>query len=146
MLRRPPSSMVFLAGLIALSVAVAIASGVVLYEETSRKTEAQADAITRGDWRTGRLIVARYNCGACHMITGVDGAHGKVAPDLAGIGKRATIAGSLPNDPWSHPYLYRSPGEHGPYDIISYGSDGQEGGTGIAADISTENLTNARAE
>ena len=99
MLRRPPSSMVFLAGLIALSVAVAIASGVVLYEETSRKTEAQADAITRGDWRTGRLIVARYNCGACHMITGVDGAHGKVAPDLAGIGKRATIAGSLPNDP-----------------------------------------------
>src|ERR1700748_3882289 len=36
--------------------------------------------------------------------------------------------GSLPNDPWSHPYLYHSPGEHGPYDIISYGSDGQEGG------------------
>ena len=49
--------------------------------------------------------------------------------------------GSLPNDPWNHPYLYRSPGERGPYEIISYGSDGQEGGSGIAADISTENLT-----
>lgn len=42
---------------------------------------------------------------------------------------------NVPNDPWGHPYLYRSPSEHGPYEIISLGSDGQEGGTGIAADI-----------
>jgi general secretion pathway protein G len=54
--------------------------------------------------------------------------------------------GTVPNDPWSHPYVYRSPGEHGPYDIISLGSDGQEGGTGIAADISMENLTSAKNE
>ena len=43
--------------------------------------------------------------------------------------------GLVPNDPWGHPYVYRSPGEHGPYDIISLGSDGQQGGTGTAADI-----------
>jgi general secretion pathway protein G len=43
--------------------------------------------------------------------------------------------GLVPNDPWGHPYIYRSPGEHGPYDIISYGSDGQQGGAGTAADI-----------
>jgi general secretion pathway protein G len=43
--------------------------------------------------------------------------------------------GAVPNDPWGHPYLYRSPGQHGVYDIVSYGSDGQEGGTGTAADI-----------
>ena len=43
--------------------------------------------------------------------------------------------GLVPNDPWGHAYVYRSPGEHGPYDIISYGSDGQQGGTGTAADI-----------
>ncbi|HLI99438.1 MAG TPA: type II secretion system major pseudopilin GspG [Bradyrhizobium sp.] len=54
--------------------------------------------------------------------------------------------GSLPNDPWNHPYLYRSPGERGPYDIVSYGSDGQEGGSGLAADISIENLTSAKNE
>ena len=54
--------------------------------------------------------------------------------------------GSLPNDPWNHAYVYRSPGERGPYEIISYGSDGQEGGSGIAADISTENLVNAKNE
>jgi len=54
--------------------------------------------------------------------------------------------GSLPNDPWNHAYVYRSPGERGAYEIISYGSDGQEGGSGIAADISTENLVNAKNE
>jgi len=53
---------------------------------------------------------------------------------------------TLPNDPWNHPYVYRSPGEHGPYEIISYGSDGQEGGSGLAADISSENLVHARNE
>ncbi|HVX78697.1 MAG TPA: type II secretion system major pseudopilin GspG [Bradyrhizobium sp.] len=49
--------------------------------------------------------------------------------------------GSVPTDPWNHPYVYRSPGEHGPYDIVSYGSDGQEGGSGVAADLSLENVT-----
>ena len=42
---------------------------------------------------------------------------------------------AVPNDPWGRPYVYRSPGQHGPYDIISYGADGQEGGTGAGADI-----------
>jgi general secretion pathway protein G len=54
--------------------------------------------------------------------------------------------GNVPNDPWSHPYLYRSPGERGPYDIVSYGSDGQEGGSGVAADISLDNMANAQNE
>jgi general secretion pathway protein G len=43
--------------------------------------------------------------------------------------------GVVPNDPWGKAFVYRSPGEHGPYDIMSYGSDGQEGGTGTAADV-----------
>lgn len=41
----------------------------------------------------------------------------------------------VPNDPWGHPYLYKSPGEHGSYDLLSYGKDGQPGGTGEDADI-----------
>src|SRR5215475_8447304 len=45
--------------------------------------------------------------------------------------------GSVPNDPWGKPYVYRSPGEHSAYDIVSYGADGQEGGTGTAADITS---------
>jgi general secretion pathway protein G len=46
--------------------------------------------------------------------------------------------GSVPLDPWGHPYQYRSPVEHTPpYEIKSFGSDGREGGTGNAADISS---------
>lgn len=44
-------------------------------------------------------------------------------------------SGAVPNDPWGNPYIYRSPGEHGAYDIVSYGADGQEGGTGTSADV-----------
>ena len=43
----------------------------------------------------------------------------------------------VPKDPWGKPYIYRSPGQHGAYDILSYGSDGQEGGTGAASDITS---------
>lgn len=43
---------------------------------------------------------------------------------------------SVPEDPWGNEYQYVSPGTEGPYDLYSYGSDGQEGGEGDAADIS----------
>jgi general secretion pathway protein G len=41
----------------------------------------------------------------------------------------------VPNDPWGRPYVYRSPGEHGDYDLYSLGADGQEGGEGENADV-----------
>lgn len=43
---------------------------------------------------------------------------------------------SVPEDPWGSEYQYVSPGTEGPYDLYSYGSDGQPGGEGDAADIS----------
>lgn len=42
---------------------------------------------------------------------------------------------SVPNDPWDRPYLYKSPGEHGDYDLFSYGKDGQQGGVKEAEDV-----------
>lgn len=42
---------------------------------------------------------------------------------------------SVPMDPWSHAYIYKNPGEHGEYDLLSYGKDGQPGGTDEAEDI-----------
>jgi general secretion pathway protein G len=43
----------------------------------------------------------------------------------------------VPSDPWGRPYVYRFPGQHGTYDIVSYGADGQEGGTGAASDVTS---------
>ncbi len=43
---------------------------------------------------------------------------------------------SVPADPWGTPYAYSVPGKNGlPYRIVSFGSDGKEGGDGYAADI-----------
>ena len=41
----------------------------------------------------------------------------------------------VPMDPWGKPYVYRAPGEHGDFDIISYGADGRPGGEGEDADV-----------
>lgn len=41
----------------------------------------------------------------------------------------------IPKDPWGRPYVYKCPGEHGEYDLISYGLDGIEGGEGENQDI-----------
>jgi len=46
----------------------------------------------------------------------------------------------LPKDPWGNDYVYLSPGEHGDYDLCSYGADGVRGGEGKAADICNWNM------
>ena len=42
---------------------------------------------------------------------------------------------AIPLDPWGKPYLYRIPGEKGEFDLLSFGKDGQPGGSGENADI-----------
>lgn len=42
---------------------------------------------------------------------------------------------AIPLDPWGKPYLYRIPGEKTDFDLVSYGKDGQPGGSGENADI-----------
>ncbi len=41
----------------------------------------------------------------------------------------------VPNDPWGFDYGYRSPGEHGSFDIWSLGADNRDGGEGENQDI-----------
>lgn len=61
------------------------------------------------------------------------------------VSKPATVAKwdgpylekTVPLDPWGHPYVYVSPGEHGDVDISSTGRDGRPGGDGLDADITS---------
>lgn len=41
----------------------------------------------------------------------------------------------IPKDPWGRDYVYVSPGDHGDFDIITYGQDGEPGGEDDNADI-----------
>jgi general secretion pathway protein G len=45
------------------------------------------------------------------------------------------LAKEVPVDPWGKPYNYRSPGEHGDFDLYSFGADGQQGGEGENSDV-----------
>lgn len=46
---------------------------------------------------------------------------------------------TIPNDPWGKPYVYSSEGSR-QFKIVTYGADGQPGGSGYDADISSDNL------
>lgn len=46
----------------------------------------------------------------------------------------------VPIDPWKNPYEYVSPGSNEPYEVISLGADGREGGEGEDQDHSSESL------
>ena len=41
----------------------------------------------------------------------------------------------VPLDPWGKAYVYKCPGEHSEFDLLSYGRDGAPGGSGEDADI-----------
>ena len=47
------------------------------------------------------------------------------------------LSKALPKDPWGNDYQYRSPGEHGEYDLLSLGKDGRPGGEGEDADLTS---------
>lgn len=49
--------------------------------------------------------------------------------------KKGGYMKKVPKDAWGREFVYECPGEHGDFDIISYGSDGKEGGEDSAADI-----------
>ena len=47
------------------------------------------------------------------------------------------LAKAVPADPWGRTYLYTAPGQHRDYDLLSYGRDGQVGGEGDNADLTS---------
>ena len=50
------------------------------------------------DAQRGRQLAQQYQCGACHIIPGVNAANGTVAATLESFGRRAYIAGHVPNN------------------------------------------------
>ena len=77
-----------------------------------------------------RLDVGRYPTtaeGLEALMSQASGAEGWNGPYL----KKSEV----PVDPWNNPYHYASPGEHGDYDLSSFGADNSEGGDGENEDI-----------
>jgi general secretion pathway protein G len=82
---------------------------------------------------TYRLDVGRYP-------TTEEGLNALMAapPTAAGKWNGPYLKKGVPADPWGHAYQYRAPGAKAEYEIVSLGKDGQPGGAGDAADISSQ--------
>ena len=80
-----------------------------------------------------KLEIGRYPTtqeGLAALVTAPAGVTNWNGPYL----KKTTV----PKDPWGNEYKYTSPGaENRPYDIVSFGSDGKEGGDGDGKDITS---------
>lgn len=54
---------------------------------------------------------------------------------VSGMWSGPYLDGGLPQDPWGRPYQYRVGAGSDRGQVFSYGADGQEGGSGLDADI-----------
>jgi cytochrome c len=79
--------------------------------------EAEVPAAQRvfgGSPELGRALIAAHGCNACHAIPGIGALAGSVGPPLAGFGRRAYIAGRLPNRPMMLTAWLLDPPAHDP--------------------------------
>jgi general secretion pathway protein G len=77
-----------------------------------------------------RLEVGRYPSQSEGLTALVENTSGKGTWNGPYLKKKDAVV-----DPWGHPYHYRSPGEHGEYDLYSLGADNAPGGDGDNRDI-----------
>ena len=82
-----------------LSASVVVGAGMLALLATACTKTPEASVVPGGDPERGKLAVQQYDCGSCHTIPGITGAHGLVGPNLSGVANRVYIAGVLPNAP-----------------------------------------------
>ena len=59
----------------------------------------------------------------------------RAAPQQVARWQGPYLKRDIPEDPWGRAYVYKRPGQHGDYDLVSMGADGQPGGDGEATDV-----------
>ncbi|MGZ8983674.1 MAG: type II secretion system major pseudopilin GspG [Methylotenera sp.] len=91
-------------------------------------TRAQIDAVEKG--------LDQYRLDTGHYPSSEQGlAALNAAPTNEPKWSGPYLKKNVPLDPWGNSYNYKMPGDHGEFDLFSYGKDGQPGGSGEAADI-----------
>ena len=103
--------------------------------EQARRTKAAVEI------RNLASALALFKTDTGRFPTTAEGLSALVAnPGVRGYGKNGYLE-RVPTDPWGNRYIYLSPGVHSQdYDLVSYGKDGEQGGTGDDADIESWNL------
>lgn len=93
-------------------------------------TRAQIDALSQA--------LERYQIDVGSYPTTEQGLQALVTrPDSGDKWHGPYLTKAVPPDPWDRPYHYKAPGDHGDFDLYSYGADGQAGGSGENADVTS---------
>ncbi len=122
---------------------ITILAGLVGVNVLRKPGEARVSA-ARMQIRNLQTAVKLYHAEQGHLPSQQQGLEALVRkPSMEPVPKNYPAGGyldsaELPRDPWGNDYIYLTPGRHGePFEIISYGSDGQPGGEDDAGDISS---------
>lgn len=100
--------------------------------------------LTRGKQSVAKMEIAKI-VQAIDTYYSVTNAYPSVNDGLASLTESSDefdggLLNKIPTDPWGNAYEYHQPGRNNDYEVISYGADGSEGGTGADKDISSEDL------
>jgi general secretion pathway protein G len=144
--RSPRSSGIAEAGLTLIEMIVVLAiialiAGLIVPNVIGRPDEARV-TVAAADLRTVSAALKMYRLD--------NGGYPTTEQGLEALAERPTSAplprtfpeegylAEVPRDPWDRPYVYKSPGANGGFDLMSLGKDGKPGGEGIDADITAK--------
>ena len=117
---------------------IAVVAVLIVPNVIGRPDEARV-TVAKTDLKTIATALRMYRLDNGDYPTTQQGLEALVARPTAPPEPRAYPAepylNELPTDPWDKPYVYRSPGTGGAYDLLSYGKDGEEGGEKLDADL-----------
>ena len=136
--KRDAESGVTLIEMMVVLVIIAIVAALIVPNVIGRPDEARV-TVARTDVRTIASSLEMYRLDNRTYPVTAQGLQALVTrptsrPDPPNWASGGYLA-QVPVDPWGNPYLYRSPGEAAPYELMSLGADGQPGGEGVDADI-----------
>jgi general secretion pathway protein G len=98
-------------------------------QDKAMQSKAKADIATLGQ------AIEMYRLNTLRYPDASEGLNALLGATSTAPGGTGGYIRKLPKDPWGKDYQYRQPGQHGAFDVYSFGSDGTEGGEGDAADI-----------
>jgi cytochrome c len=104
-------------------------------------SESSILATTGGDARAGEAAIARFGCGSCHVIPGVERARGLVGPPLTDFASRSYIAGRIYNTPQNLEAWIRLPDSVEPGTVMPTLGVSQQEARDIAAYLYLETAT-----
>lgn len=136
--KRDPQSGVTLIEMMVVLVIIAIVAALIVPNVIGRPDEARM-TVARTDLRSIAASLEMYRLDNRAYPTTSQGLAALVTrpvePPAPANWTSGGYLAQMPVDPWGNAYLYRAPGETGPFDLMSLGADGQPGGEGVDADL-----------